>query len=196
LVFDGRGQPLAQRRFRRDVPAEAVAALSAELATRARAGTGDPFAPGHGELAGRALALPVAASPAAGGRPALPQAWLVAIKDGGGLDEFDRLLLHQAVTVVALELLRRRVAGSTERRLAGDVLAQLASGALTGGELARRLEPFGLGTRVAAFAFAAAVPGERLENALEAALRDESVAGLAAGAGDLACALVPGCAEE
>jgi len=195
LVFDGRGQPLAQRRFRRELPGDAAAALSAELAARARVVAAEPFAPDHGELAGRALALPVAASPDPGGRPAVPQAWLVAVKDGGGLDEFDRLLLHQAVTVVALELLRRRVAGTTERRLAGDVLAQLASGALTGPELARRLEPFGLGPRVAALAFASAA-GDRLEHAVDAALHDESVAGLVALTGDLACALVPGYPEE
>ena len=75
----------------------------------------------------------------------------MAIKDGGGpLSDFDRLTLHQAVTIVALELLRGRVAGDTERRLAGDVLAALVGGELTGAELARRLEPFGLAERVAA----------------------------------------------
>jgi purine catabolism regulator len=196
LVFDGRGQPLAQRRFRRDLSADAAGHLASDLAVRARTGAAEAFAPDDGELAGRALALPVAASPDAGGRPAVPQAWLVAIKDGGGLDEFDRLLLHQAVTVVALELLRRRVAGSTERRLAGDVLAQLASGALTGAELARRLEPFGLGPRVAALAVAANAPADRLEAVLDGALHDESVAGLVARAGDLTCALLPGYAED
>ena len=46
----------------------------------------------------------------------------MAIKDAGPLSDFDRLTLHQAVTIVALELLRSRVAGDTERRLAGDVL--------------------------------------------------------------------------
>ena len=72
----------------------------------------------------------------------------MAAKEAGALTEFDRLTLHQAVTVVALELLRRRVADDTERRLAGDVLAALVSGELSGPELARRLEPFGLGDRV------------------------------------------------
>ena len=59
---------------------------------------------------------------AAGGAagPRVPEAWLVAIKDSGPLSDFDRLTLHQAVTIVALELLRARVAGDTERRLAGD----------------------------------------------------------------------------
>ena len=87
-------------------------------------------------------------TPGGNGEPPAPQAWLVAAKDAGQLTEFDRLTLHQAVTVVALELLRRRVADDTERRLAGDVLAAMVSGDLSGAELARRLEPFGLGERV------------------------------------------------
>ena len=68
----------------------------------------------------------------------------MAIKDSGPLSDFDRLTLHQAVTIVALELLRARVAGDTERRLAGDVLDAIVSGELSGSELARRLGPFGL----------------------------------------------------
>src|SRR5262249_60760994 len=75
----------------------------------------------------RALALPVART---GGRDAgaegpLPEAWLIAAKDAGPLTELDRLTLHQAVTIVALELLRRRGADDTARRLAGDVLTAL-----------------------------------------------------------------------
>jgi purine catabolism regulator len=193
LIFDGRGQPLANRAFRLAVDDPAIEALSAELNAHARAGLAEVFAPDDPELAGRALALPVGAASEPGRRPsAVPQAWLVAVKDGGTLDEFDRLLLHQAVTIVALELLRRRVAGTTERRLAGDVLNQLAGGELRGGELARRLEPFGLHRRVAALAMTSAAPGERLEDALDAALRGESVAGLVARTGALSCALVPG----
>lgn len=196
LVFDGRGQPLAQRTFRRELDGAAVEALAEELHRRARGEAREPFAPDRPELAGRALALPVGASGEPGRLAAVPQAWLVAIKDAGGLDEFDRLLLHQAVTVVALELLRRRVAGTTERRLAGDVLSQLASGALAGPELARRLEPFGLGPRVAVLALGAAVPAERVEDALEAALHEEAVTGLVARTGEIACALLPGYEED
>ena len=85
-----------------------------------------------------------------GGDPPLPEAWLVAAKDAGALTELDRLTLHQAVTIVALELLRRRVVDDTERRLAGDVLSALVAGDLSGAELARRLEPFGLRERAGA----------------------------------------------
>ncbi len=197
LVFDGRGKHLARRTFRLDVDAATAQELTAVLHDRARAGAGEPFAPDHPELVGRALALPVGGPGAASaGTAAVPQAWLVAVKDGGALDEFDRLLLHQATTVVALELLRRRVAGSTERRLAGDVLAQVARGELRGRDLVRRLEPFGLQRRVAALVLAADVPVQRLEDALDAALRDEAVGGLVAGDGTHASALVPGCDDD
>src|SRR5436190_17205600 len=166
LIFDGRGEPLAQRAFRRELDQAMVEDLAAELHDRARHGDGRAFAPNRGELAGRALALPVAGTPET--RQAVPQAWLVAVKDAGGLSDFDRLLLHQAVTVVALELLRGRVADTTERRLAGDVLSEIVAGKLEGPALARRLEPFGLRSRVGALVFDAD------EHAVEEALRDEA----------------------
>src|SRR5204863_2909567 len=153
LVFDGRGEPLARRTFRRELEPAALTAIAGELHERARNGDGRAFAPHHPDVAGRALALPVADAPEARRRAA--QAWLVAVKDAGGLSDFDRLLLHHAVTVVALELLRGRVADTTERRLAGDVLSEIIGGALSGPELARRLEPFGLRGRVTALVFEA-----------------------------------------
>jgi purine catabolism regulator len=111
--------------------------------------------------------------------------------------------LHQAVTIVALELLRGRVAGDTERRLAGDVLAALVGGELTGAELERRLEPFGLGERVAAIVVprlnggrGRAGSGSPIEDALAQALRDEAAPGLVASTGSLTCGLVPGAEED
>jgi DNA-binding PucR family transcriptional regulator len=197
LVFDGRGERQAVRTFRRELDDEVVAALGAELRERARRGDGKSFVPGHPDLAPRGLALPVGAgdSPDRGGVPA---AWLVAVKDSGGLAEIDRLILHQAVTVVALELLRRRVADSTERRLAGDVLTAIVAGDLEGAELGRRLEPFGLGGRVSALVV---VAGERTsaqacEVALAEALRAEAVSGLVAASGRFVCALMPGFLDE
>ena len=110
----------------------------------------------------------------------------------GALSEFDRLTLHQAVTIVALELLRRRMADDTERRLAGDVLSALVSGELAGAELTRRLEPFGLGDRAGMLVLAPprAVKGAA-EDALARAVRDETSAGLVAGTGRFSCALLP-----
>jgi purine catabolism regulator len=101
---------------------------------------------------------------------------------------------------VALELLRRRVADDTERRLGGDVLAGVVNGELTGPELTRRLEPFGLAERIAAVV--AIRPDrerrspERFETALAAALRDEATPGLVASTGPLTCAFVPGLPDE
>jgi purine catabolism regulator len=184
MVFDGRGELLASR----GTEPPTVAALGAELRDRARAGARRGFAPG-GELEGRSLALPVAR--ASGGEESAPQAWLVAAKDGGPLTEFDRLTLHQAVTIVALELLRRRMADDTERRLAGDVLSALVSGELAGPELKRRLEPFGLRDRTGMLVLAPprSVKGA-VEDALARAVRDELPAGLVAGTGRFTCALL------
>src|SRR3954447_10464598 len=188
LVFDGRGEPLARRTFRRELEPDAFAAVASELHERARNGDSRAFAPHHPDVAGRALALPVADAPEA--RRPLPQAWLVAIKDTGGLSDFDRLLLHQAVTVVALELLRRRVADTTERRLAGDLLSEIVAGTLAGPELARRLEPFGLRGRVSAVVL------EADEDPVEEALQQEGTAALVARTAGLTCALLPGFADE
>ena len=199
VVFDGRGEPQALHAFRRELPEDALAAVGAELRERARRTEARGFVPSHPELAPRALALPVAGAETTG----LPQAWLVAVKDSGGLSEFDRVVLHQAVTVVALELLRRHVAASTERRLAGDVLSELVSGTVSGSDLTRRLEPFGLGGRVTALVFSppARTVGksggpEATEAALAAALRDEAVSGLVATAGSHVTALLPGYLDD
>jgi purine catabolism regulator len=137
--------------------------------------------------------VPVVRTPARGnGEGPAPQAWLVAVKDRGSLGEFDRLVLHQAVTVVALELLRRRVADDTERRLAGDVLSAMVSGELAGSELTRRLEPFGLHERVGVLVMTPPRSVKALvEDGLSAALRDEVPGGLAAGTGKFSCALLP-----
>src|SRR3954470_12726174 len=201
LVFDGRGELQAMRTFRRDLDPEVVAALGEEVRERARRGDGRGFVPGHPDLAPRALALPIASGDPprpADGAGALPQAWLVAAKDSDGLAEIDRLILHQAVTVVALELLRRRVADTTERRLAGDVLSAVIAGELEGADLGRRLEPFGLGGRVTALVLS---PPERTtpescEAALTEALRSEAVSGLVAPSGRNVVALLPGFLDD
>jgi len=203
MVFDPRGEPLVQHVFRRPLDPQALAALRSEVRERMRRREARPFMP-LSEDGSRSLALPVAAdgAPAAGSStPArAPEAWLVAIKDSGALSDFDRLTLHQAVTIVALEMLRARVAGDTERRLAGDILAAVVRGELTGPELARRLEPFGLSQHVAVLVVGrpgngrgAAAPAEV---ALAAALRDDAAPGLVATSGALTCALVAGLPEE
>jgi purine catabolism regulator len=203
MVFDGRGEPLVQRAFRRSISPEMVTTLQHELHKRSRRRDARAFLPSYSEEDNRALALPVATDgrpgPDAGVERTL-EAWLVAIKDSGPLSDFDRLTLHQAVTIVALELLRRRVAGDTERRLAGDVLAAVVEGELAGSELSRRLEPFGLSERVAAIVVERPNGGRGsaapVEAALVSALREEASPGLVASTNGLTCALVAGIPEE
>jgi purine catabolism regulator len=203
LVFDPRGEPLVQHAFRRAVGADALAGLRTEIRERARRREARAFMP-SGEDGSRSLALPVALDgtprPGGSGPGRIPEAWLVALKDSGPLSDFDRLTLHQAVTIVALELLRSRVAGDTERRLAGDILAAVVQGELAGAELARRLEPFGLSERVAAVVVARPSAGRGsgapTELALSAALREDAAPGLVASIDALTCALVLGMAEE
>jgi DNA-binding PucR family transcriptional regulator len=185
-ILNNRGERIAGRSFRRELSAEAVEAIRDEAL--AHIADGHPFVPTHPSVAGRALAHPVI-SP--GGGP--PQAWVVIVRDSGGLGDFERLILQQAVAVVALELMRRRVARETERRLAGDVLAGALGGRLDPSELQRRLEPFGIGDEAAVLVFdlddpAAAEPA--LERALAADACPAVVAPHSSGNRELLCAVV------
>ena len=185
-ILGGRGERLAGRGFRRELSSEAVNAIREE-ALRHTA-DGHPFVPSHPAVAGRALAHPVI-SP--GGGP--PQAWVVIVRDSGGLGDFERLILQQAVAVVALELMRRRVARETERRLAGDVLAGALGGRLEPSELRRRLEPFGIGDEAAVLVFDLDDPAAAeatLERALAADACPAVVAPHASGRRELLCAVV------
>ena len=125
------------------------------------------------------------------GRDRAPaQAWLAGVVGGEAtLGDFERLILQQAATVVALELMRVRVARDTERRLAGDVLAEALTGRLDPEELAARLRPFALGEQVAVLAFAIADP-VAAEPRLDAALERAGVRALVAIRGTLLCAVV------
>src|SRR6188472_3495046 len=185
-ILNNRGERIAGRSFRRELSAEAVNAIRDEALTHTV--DGHPFVPTHPSVAGRALAHPVI-SP--GGGP--PQAWVVIVRDSGGLGDFERLILQQAVAVVALELMRRRVARETERRLAGDVLAGALGGRLEASELRRRLEPFGIGREAAVLVFDLDDPsaGEPiLERALAADACPAVVAPHTSGGRELLCAVV------
>ena len=81
LVFDGRGQPLAQRRFRRELPADAVAAISASSPPRGPPAR-PPFAPDYGDAgrlgprtAGRRVRAPRRAPRGAAGLARRDQGW-------------------------------------------------------------------------------------------------------------------------
>jgi purine catabolism regulator len=203
VIFDARGEVLARRAGRAALTNGVLRALGDELRERTRQGGRRGYVPSAEAFSppARALALPVARTGAGSGPPGsdgpLPQAWLVAAKDAGPLSELDRLTLHQAVTVVALELLRRRVVDDTERRLAGDVLSALVAGELSGTELARRLEPFGLRERAGALVLEPPRTTRAVaEEALARAVRDEAGGGLVAPAGRFLCALLPAGADD
>ena len=180
LVLDPRGDLLAGHDVRRGRGEPAVAELARQVRAQA-SGSAPRVYMEHG--AGLVLEVP-------GGGDHSGEGWLVAARDAGPLSDFHRLTLRWAVTLIGLELLRARVAGETERRLAGDVMASLAAGELRGAELARRLEPFGLGERVAVMA----LDGPE-EDGLREALRAEVGACLVACLEGRAWAIVPAPAD-
>jgi purine catabolism regulator len=182
MVLDPRGEVIASRAFQRDPTPEAIEALREEVTRRDPA----PFVPEHPDLAGRGLALPVSVG-ARGG----PQAWLVAARDSGGIGEVERLVLEQSVTVVALELMRQRTMRDTERRLAGDVLAEALAGKLSAHELAVRLRPFGIGDEAAVLVFSLGDPRAG-ESELARLVADTGRGALVASRGGLLCAVVEG----
>jgi purine catabolism regulator len=118
---------------------------------------------------------------------------VVIVRDSGGLGDFERLILQQAVAIVALELMRRRVARETERRLAGDVLAGALGGRMEATELRRRLEPFGIGDEAAVLVFDLEHPASAaatLERVLAADACPAVVAPHSVGGRELLCAVV------
>lgn len=194
-IFDVRGELLVTHSSGKESDPKVGAQIHAELTKRLEAGKFDDFSLSGSGLKDRVLVVPVTATGELADDDVAPQAWLAAIKGKGRFSELDNLIFHQAVTIVALELLRRRVAGDTERRLAGNVLTDVITGDLSGNELARRLEPFGIGDRVVATVFSVAQPDPevltRCEQIVSAAVRDETAGSLVAVNGPLVCALLP-----
>jgi DNA-binding PucR family transcriptional regulator len=189
LVVDASGRVVAESRNRsRVAPRAALDALVTAIAERASQGRSSPFTPEHPALGGRALAAPV---PARG--QGIARAWLAVVREPGPLADFERLAARQAAIAVALELMRDRIVRETERRLAGDVLAEALSGRLEPEELRGRLAPFGIGERVAVLVFELDDPAGA-ERTLEAVLADSGRPALVATTGatgrDLLCALV------
>jgi purine catabolism regulator len=115
------------------------------------------------------------------------------------LDEFERLTARQGAMVVGLELMRERVVRETERRLAGDLLAEALSGRLDAEELRGRLRPFGIGGEAAVLVFDLE-DTHAAEQALELELADAGIPGLvatsAAGGRALLCAVIDGRAGD
>jgi purine catabolism regulator len=185
-VLSARGETIASKVFRRRLSETALDPVRDEIRRRdARGGEATEFAPDHPEIAGRSLVLPVSIRGSGA-----PQAWLVAARDSGGLGDFERLILQQAVTVVALELMRQRAMRDTERRLAGDVLAEALTGRLSEQELGLRLRPFGIGPRAAVLIFSARAGASLPEAELDRFLSDAGVGALVATRQRLLCAVV------
>ena len=152
------------------------------------------FEPRQGSLAERALAVPVS-----GRRGGSPVAWLVVISQQGRLGEFEQLTARQGAIVVGLELMRERVVRETERRLAGDILAEALSGRLDADELRGRLRPFGIGAEAAVVIFDLE-DTDAGEGALEREPADAGIPALvtttSAGGRPLLCAMIDGRAGD
>ena len=194
IVQDSTGRELARHPSKGVPGAAALKALSAEVATRRASGALAAFEPGHPSLDDRALALPVP-----GRRGADPVAWLIVISESGPLGEFERLTARQGAMIVGLELMRERVVRETERRLAGDLLAEALGGRLDSDELRGRLRPFGIGAEAAVVVFELddAHAGERV---LELELANAGVSALVAtsavAGSPLLCAVIDGRAGD
>ncbi|MDX6583958.1 MAG: hypothetical protein QOI10_3142 [Solirubrobacterales bacterium] len=188
IVLDANGHELSGSAAGADPSPEAIAELAEEVVKQASASPTAPFAPELGTLAGRALAVPVP-----GHRGAAPVAWLAVIAERDPLGDFERLCARQAAMVVGLELMRERIVRETERRLAGDLLADALGERLEADELSGRLRPFGIGTEAAVLIFDLDDP-PAAEATLESALSEAGVPALvatsAASGRPLLCAVV------
>jgi PucR family transcriptional regulator, purine catabolism regulatory protein len=193
-VFDPAGRELARQPASGSLDEDATRALSAELASQPPAAAPAAFTPLHPALAGRALAVPVP-----GGRGGASAAWLAVVAGRNELGEFENLCARQAAMVVGLEMMRERVVRETERRLAGDLLADALGGRLEADELRGRLRPFGIVGEAAVLVFDLADPPaaeEELEGALSEADVSALVATSAAAGRPLLCAVVDAAAND
>ena len=190
LMIDGRGEPSAAAEFRRPIPEQALSAIKDDVMAHNSAARTAPFAPSHEQVAGRSLVLPVPPDVRSG-----PRSWLVAVRDQGPLGDFEQLILQQGVTVVALELMRRRVMRDTERRLAGDILAETIAGELGDHDLEARLRPFGVRDRAAVLVFGLANPAGA-ETMLERLMVEAGLSALVATSNGDLCAIVDGSVED
>src|SRR5204862_1170920 len=194
IVQDTSGRELARHPSKGGPGAAALKALSAETAARRATSAPTSFEPQHSSLTGRALAVPVP-----GRRGGASVAWLIVVSQRGPLGDFERLTARQGSMVVGLELMRERVVRETERRLAGDLLAEALGGRLDSDELRGRLRPFGIGSEAAVLVFELDDPPVA-EQALERELANAGVAALvatsAAAGRPLLCAVIDGRAGD
>lgn len=135
VLFDFHGVVLCEAAYRRHLGAEVIAGLWRLISDR-RADRQN-FALSVEGLGSGVQVYPVVASHRIG-------AFLAVVKDSGDFSEYDRIILHNVVTVTALELVKKKAVAETEKRLAGDFFDELIASDLYEEEIARRLAFFGL----------------------------------------------------
>jgi PucR family transcriptional regulator, purine catabolism regulatory protein len=135
VLFDFQGVVLCQSTHRRRLGGELIADLWSHISDR-RADR-QRFGLNLDGVSAGIQVYPVVASHRIG-------AFLVVVKDSGDFSEYDRIILHNVVTVTALELVKKKAVTETEQRLAGDFFDQLIASDLYEEEIARRLAFFGL----------------------------------------------------
>ncbi len=148
LLLDERGREVVRHPQERGISKRAAAAIRGEVAARVDADRQAPFIAEEGDLEGRAVAVPVPVA----GRGARGH-WLIVARRSGRVGDLERLLARQAAMVIALELMRERSVRETERRLAGDLLAEALGGRLGAAELRTRMSPFGISDPLAVLLF-------------------------------------------
>ncbi len=194
IVYDAHPREVARHLSKGSLSVDDVDRIAGELSDRLGPdGAGaTPFEP-------EAFGEGVLAVPVPGRRGAPPAGWLVVGADRGELGDFERLIARQASIVVGLELMRERVVNETERRLAGDLLADALSGRLDSEELVGRLRPFGIRQEASVVVFSLDDP-PGAEAALEGHLTRAGVPALVATAsaagGTLLCAVVAAGADD
>jgi purine catabolism regulator len=175
LLLDARGAVIARHDEPRvELTDEGLEGLAAEIRERGAAGRSAAFSPESEELARRSLAVPVPAR-----AEGTMSAWLAVVRPEAELSEFDRLITRQAAIILALELMRERAVRETERRLAGDVLADALSGRVDADELRGRLQPFGIGDSAAVILLQVPEPAAA-EERVEQTLAERGALGLVA----------------
>jgi purine catabolism regulator len=116
----------------------------------------------------------------------------LALGKRDAISQFDRIVSSHALSLLALELSKARAVSEAERRLKGDLLDQLVTGAMQGRDARRALERFGFdpNTPVTVIAFSGAEPPEDLALICDEVLARGSNAFLTSPREDLVLAVI------
>jgi purine catabolism regulator len=116
----------------------------------------------------------------------------LALGKENAITQFDRIVSSHALSLLSLELAKARAISEAERRLRGDLLDQLITGAVQGSDAGRALERFGFDPNlpVAVVAFAGIEPPVDLALICDEVLARESRAFLTSPREDLVLAVL------